>query len=119
MAACAPAFAQTSPFLPDALYKELASEISGDRAFETARALSHYHRTDGSQDFFKAAEWMRDAAVAAGLEDVKLVRQKWQGHGWSCTSGSAFIVEPERLKLGDYGELPLVIADQSRTTHVS
>jgi len=111
--------AQTSPFVPDPVFRELAGEISGDRAFESVRQLSHFHRTDGSRDFFKAAEWIRDAAVAAGLEDVKLVRQKWSGQGWSCDSGSAWIVEPERLKLGDYDELPLVIADHSRTTHVT
>jgi len=112
------AAAPTSPFLPDALFNELSSEISGDRAFESVRQLSHFHRTDGSRDFFQAAEWVRDAAVAAGLEDVKLVRQKWDGHGWSCASGSAWLVEPERIKLGDYGELPLVIADHSRTTQL-
>jgi hypothetical protein len=113
------AAAQTSPFLPDPLFRELADEISGDRAFESVRQLSHYHRTDGSRDFFAAAEWLRGAAVAAGLEDVKLVRQKWKGHGWSCSSGAAWIVEPERAKLGDYGEVPLFIADHSRTTHLT
>ncbi len=110
--------ALTSPFVPDALFRELAGEISGDRAFESVRHLSHFHRTDGSRDFWKAAEWIRDAALLAGLEDVKLVRQTWNGQGWSCDSGSAWIVEPERIKLGDYDDLPLVIADHSRTTHL-
>ncbi len=113
------AAAQTSPFLPDPLFRDLVGEISGDRAFESVRQLSHFHRTEGSRDFFAAAEWIRGAAEAAGLEDVKLVRQKWKGHGWSCLSGSAWLVEPERLKLGDYGDVPLVIADQSRTTHAT
>jgi hypothetical protein len=113
-----PAWAQSSPFLPDALYRELAGEISGDRAFESVRQLSQFHRTDGSSDFFKAAEWIRAAADAAGLEDVKLVRQRWEGHGWSCSSGSAWIVQPERIKLGDYAEVPLVVADHSRSTRL-
>jgi len=82
LGAPAAASAQTSPFLPDPLYHHLVNEISGDRAFESDRHLSHYHRTGGSRDFFAAAEWIRDAAVAAGLEDVRLIRQKWDGHGW-------------------------------------
>ena len=61
------AAAQTSPFLPDPLFRDLVNEISGDRGYETVRHLTHYHRTDGSRDFFAAAEWMRGAAVAASL----------------------------------------------------
>jgi hypothetical protein len=67
--------AQTSPFLPDPLYRQLVNEISGDRAFEQVRHLTHFHRTAGSRDFFAAAERIRGAAQAAGLEDVRLVKQ--------------------------------------------
>jgi peptidase M28-like protein len=111
--------AQTSPFLPDPLYSHLVNEISGDRAYENDRHLSHYHRTEGSRDFFAAAEWIRGAAEAAGLEDVRLIRQKWDGHGWSCSSGEAWLVAPETMKLADYGEVAVSIADNSRTTHVT
>ena len=114
-----PALAQTSPFLPDPLYRQLVDEVSGDRAFEAVRHLSHYHRTDGSRDFFAAAEWIRGAAEAAGLEDVRLIRQKWDGHGWSCSSGEAWLVAPETMKLADYGEVAVSIADHSRATHVT
>jgi hypothetical protein len=121
MAVLAPAFAsaQTSPFLPDPLFRHLVNELSGDRAFEYDRHLTHFHRTGGSRDFFAATEYIRGAAEAAGLEDVKLIRQKWDGHGWSCTSGEAWLVEPEEIKLAAYGEVAVSIADNSRTTHVT
>jgi peptidase M28-like protein len=115
----AAARAQSSPFLPDPLYRLLVNEISGDRAFENDRHLSHYHRTAGSRDFFAAAEWIRQAAVAAGLTDVRLVRQKYDGHDWSCLSGEAWLVAPEELKLAAYGEVAVSIADHSRTTHLT
>jgi hypothetical protein len=110
--------AQTSPFLPDPLFRHLVNEISGDRAYENVRRLSHYHRTGGSKDFFAAAEWIREQAALAGLEDVKLIRQRWDGHGWSCSFGEAWLVEPEEVKLAAYGEVAVSIADHSRTTHV-
>lgn len=110
--------AQTSPFLPDPTFRHLVNEISGDRAFEHVRRLTHYHRTDGSADFFAAAEAIRRAAVEAGLEDVRLVRQKWSGHGWSATSGEAWIVDPAE-KLAAYADVAVSIADHSRTTHVA
>jgi len=115
----AAAIAQTSPFLPDPLFRHLVNEISGDRAFENVRHLTHYHRTGGSRDFFAAAEWIRAAAEAAGLENVTLLRQKWDGHGWSCRSGEAWLLEPEELKLASYGEVAVSIADHSRTTHAT
>src|SRR5215510_9337037 len=114
-----PAAAQTSPFLPDRLQRDLVNEISGDRAYEYVRHLTHFHRTEGSRDFFAAVEYIRGAAEAAGLEDVKLVRQGWDGHGWSCRSGEAWLLEPEPRKLADYGEVAVSIADHSRTTHTT
>jgi hypothetical protein len=117
--AALPAAAQTSPFLPEPLFRHLVNEISGDRAFENVRQLSHFHRTGGSRDFFAAAAWIEQAARAAGLEDVKLVRQKWDGHGWSCRSGEAWLLEPEESKLAAFGEVAVSIADNSRTTHVT
>ena len=119
LAAPAAAFSQTSPFLPDARLRALVNEISGDRAYEHVRYLSHYHRTGGSRDFWKAAEYLRGAAAAAGLEDVKLVRQKWDGHGWSCRGGEAWLLDPQPLKLADYGEVAVSVADHSRTAHVT
>ena len=119
VAAATPAAAQTSPFLPDPLYRELANEISGDRAYEHDRVLTRYHRTGGSRDFFAAAEYIRAAAVDAGLEDVKLVRQKWDERGWSCRFGEVWLVAPEEVKLAAYGEVAMSIADHSRTTHVA
>jgi hypothetical protein len=119
VAAAAPGFAQTSPFLPDPLHRELVNEISGDRSYEYDRHLTHYHRTGGSRDFFAAAEYIRGAAVEAGLEDVRLIRQRWDEHGWSCRLGEAWLVAPPEVKLAAYGEVAVSIADHSRTTHVA
>lgn len=94
-----PSIAQTSPLLPDDRLGLLVNEISGDRSYEHVRHLSHFHRTGGSRDFWKAAEYRRDGAVAAGLEDVRLVRQKWDGHGWSCRGGEAWLLAAKPLKL--------------------
>jgi hypothetical protein len=119
LAASAPRLAaQGSPFVPEPVYRALVNELSGDRAFEYDRHLTHFHRTAGSRDFFAAAEYIRGAAAEAGLEDVKLVRQKWSGHGWSCRSGEAWLLDPE-IKLAAYGDVAVSIADYSRTTHVT
>ena len=50
---------------------------------------------------------------------MKLVRQKWDEHGWSCRSGEAWLLAPDELKLASYGDVAVSIADHSRTTHVT
>jgi len=119
LAAPGAARAQTSPFLPDRVHRDLVNEISGDRAFENDRWLTHYHRTGGSRDFFAAAEWIQKAAAGAGLQDVRLVRQQYKGHSWSCLGGDAWLVGPEPVRLASYGEVAVSIADNSRTTHTT
>jgi hypothetical protein len=109
--------AQSSPFVKEDVYQALRNELSGDRAFEYDRQLSHFHRTAGSRDFFKAAEVIRQAAVDAGMEDVRLVRQTWTGQSWSCTSAEAWLLDPPE-KLASYGDVRVSVADHSRTTHL-
>ena len=111
-------YGQTSPFLPEARYRALVNEISGDRAYENVRWLTHYHRTGGSADFFLAAEWIRKAAVDAGLEDVKLIRQTYREKSWSCQRAEAWLVAPDERKLADYREVAVSIADGSRSASV-
>ncbi|MEE8277781.1 MAG: M28 family peptidase, partial [Thermoanaerobaculia bacterium] len=111
--------AQTSPFLPDDLRRTLVNEISGDRSFEHVRQLTHFHRTGPGRDFWAATEYIRKSAKDAGLEDVRLIRQKWTGHPWTCESGEAWLLGPEPVKVADFGEVAVSIADHSRTTHVS
>jgi len=79
------------PALPAARERDLRR--SGLRA---GAAPLHFHRTAGSRDFFAAAERNSRSGAAAGLEEVRLVRQKWAGPAWSCRSGSAWLLGPRR-----------------------
>ena len=113
------AAAQTSPFLPDDLRRALVNELSGDRSFEHVRHLTHFHRTGPGRDFWDAAEYIRKSAKDAGLDDVRLIRQEWSGRPWTCKSGEAWLLGPEPVKLADFGEVAVSIADHSRKTHVT
>ena len=110
--------AQSSPFLPDDVWRALGNEMSGDRSFEHVRHLTHYHRTGPGRDFWAAADYIKEAAKDAGLEDVRLIRQEWDGRPWTCHSGEAWLLGPEPEKLADFGAVAVSIADHSRKTHV-
>src|ERR1044071_7668455 len=81
-----PAYAQTTPFLSDDEIRMITNEISGDRAFENIRWLTHWHRDSGMEGYFKAAEYVVGAAKEAGLEDVQFVEQTWPGHNYTARS---------------------------------
>ena len=112
--------AQTSPFLPDARLRALVNEISGDRAYEHVRQLSHYHRTGGSRDFCAGGR------VPAGRGRGGRPRGR---EARPAEVGRERLVVPPRRgvarstrepsKLADYGEVAVSIADNSRTTHVT
>jgi hypothetical protein len=120
LAPCArPARAQTTPFLTDAEIRMLANEISGDRAFEHIRWLSHWHRDSGMEGYFKAADYVMKAAKEVGLEEVRFVEQPLPGPNYTARAGELWVVEPVEVKLADIGEHAVFLADGSRDADVT
>ncbi|MGH7598316.1 MAG: M28 family peptidase [bacterium] len=111
--------AQTTPFLSDAEIRMLVNEISGDRAFEHARWLSHWHRDSGMEGYFKAADYVVQAAKDAGLQDVRFIEQKLDGRNYTARSAELWMVEPVELKLADIGEHNVYLADGSHDADVT
>jgi hypothetical protein len=105
--------AQTTAFLSDDDIRMLTNEISGDRAFETIRWLTHWHRDSGMDGYFKAAEYIQQAARDAGLEDVHFIEQPLEGRNYTARAGELWMVEPFALKLADIGEHAVYLADGS------
>jgi hypothetical protein len=114
-----PARAQTTPFLSDDEIRMLSNEISGDRAFETIRWLSHYHRDSGMEGFFKSAEHIQQLAKDAGLEDVRFVEQQLQGPAYTARAGELWMTEPVEVKLADIADAPVYLADGSHSADLS
>lgn len=106
--------AQTTPFISDEEIRMLSNEISGDRAFEHIRWLSHWHRDSGMEGFFKARDYVMQAAREAGLEEVRFIDQPLQGPNYTARSAELWMVEPVELKLADIGEHAVYLADMSR-----
>lgn len=111
--------AQTTPFLSDGEIRMLSNEISGDRAFEHIRWLSHWHRDSGMEGYFKAAEYVVKAAKEAGLTDVQFIEQPLPGVNYTARSAELWMVEPVELKLADFGEHAVYLADGSHDADVT
>lgn len=111
--------AQSTPFLSDEEIRMLSNEISGDRAFEHIRWLSHWHRDSGMEGYFKAADYVVGAAKEAGLEDVRFVEQPLPGVNYTARTAELWMVEPVEVKLADIGEHAVYLSDGSHDADVT
>jgi hypothetical protein len=111
--------AQTTPFLSDEEIRMLSNEISGDRAFEHIRWLTHWHRDSGMEGFFKARDYVMQAAREAGVDEVRFVEQKLEGPNYTARTAELWMVEPVELKLADIAEHAVYLADMSRDADVT
>ena len=106
--------AQTTAYLSDDEIRMLSNELSGDRAFEHIRWLTHWHRDSGMEGYFKAAEYVQSAAKEVGLEDVRFVEQPTDGsENYTARSAELWMVEPVEVKLADIGEHNVYLSDRS------
>ena len=114
-----PARAQTTSFLSEEEIRLLINEISGDRAFEHIRWLSHWHRDSGSEGYFKAVDYIFEQAKLAGLEDVKFIEQPLDRPSYKAVSAELWMVEPVEVKLADIGDCVLYLGDGSGDADVT
>src|SRR5512141_309755 len=95
LAIAAPAGAQTSPFLPDPIYRALVNEISGDISYEHVRYFTRFHRPMGGGEGYQAVEkYVEQKAREYGLEDVRVIRLKADGRSWSPRPSELWLIEP-------------------------
>ncbi len=111
--------AQTTPFINESEIDMLANELSGDRAFEHIRWLTHWHRDSGTEGYFKAADYVIQAAKEAGLTDVKFIEQPMEGANYTAKSAELWMTEPVEVKLADIGDHAVYLADGSHDADVT
>jgi hypothetical protein len=111
--------AQTYPLLERRLTDLISAEISGDAAYDHIRVLSNYHRPQGSDTLYVAAQYVERMARAAGLDDVTLIKQRSLRTLWNPGGSDLWIVgdPPERLASSLQNRIHL--ADRSRPADVT
>ena len=114
-----PVLGQSTPFLSEDQIRMLRNEISGDRAFEHIRALTTMgHRDSGMEGYFKAMDYVVEAARTNGLQDVSIIKQPLDGN-YTAKTAELWMIEPVELKLADIGDHAVYLADGSRDADVT
>lgn len=107
----------------------LAQEINGSIAKDTITELARYHRVQASSGFSRAAEYIASKAKEYGLEQVQVERFPADGQktyytlkstpGWEVRGAELWETAPRRVKVADYDEMRVALADYSQTADVS
>jgi hypothetical protein len=119
LATLLPCFSQETPFLNDSEIRMLINELSGDRSFEHIRVLTQWHRNSGMEGYFKAADYIIEAAKEVGLEDVKFIEQPLVGPNYTAVSAELWMTKPIEIKLADIGDHALYLSDGSHDADVT
>ncbi|WP_223636079.1 M28 family peptidase [Corallococcus sp. EGB] len=104
----APISPTTGLVLRDDVVRALIQESSGDRIHDGVQRLSLLAR-DSLDGYSEAAAWMKSAAEAAGLQDVRLEAMK-DGPQWRATRGELWVAGPHRYQVTSYADLPMSLA---------
>jgi hypothetical protein len=101
----------TGLVLRDEVVRALIQESSGDRIHDGVQRLALLSRDDQG-GYAEAAEWMKAAAQAAGLQDVRLEAMKDKPQ-WRATRGELWVAGPHRYRVTSYADLPMSLAGGS------
>ncbi|MCY1023185.1 M28 family peptidase [Pyxidicoccus sp. MSG2] len=95
----------TGLVLRDEVVRALIQESSGDRIHDNVQRISLLAR-DTQGGYAEAAGWMKAAAEAAGLQEVRLEAMK-DGPQWRASHGELWVASPHRHKVTSYADLPM------------
>ena len=118
-----------TPLLSDKEVGALAAEINGLIAKDTVTELARNHRVQASSGYAHAAEFIAAKAKEYGLEQVQVEHLTADGKktyytlkstpGWEAASGVLWETEPRRVKVADYEEMRVALADYSQSADVT
>ncbi len=112
--------AQTLTLVQPAHLDALHAEISGDAAYRHLRVLSQYHRPRGGSDaLMTVARYVEAEARAAGLADVRLIKQASTTRPWNARFADLQIVAPTPSRIASTLVNAVHLADYSRPADVT
>jgi aminopeptidase YwaD len=120
----------TVPLLAEKELRSLVNEISGERAQEYVRHITHFQRLQPSRGYHDAAEWVAEQARRFGLSQVEIAKYPTDNGtryyymsrtepAWDAQFAELWIVEPKEEKLTGFDEIPMSLAIMSRSCDVT
>jgi len=105
------------------LMSKASSEISGNLAKDFIAGISRFHRIQASPGFHEAVSFLKDVLAQMEYEPVlhefpadgkSVYLDGWRAPiGWEVSRGELKVVEPEKVDLGRYPDVPTLVVAHS------
>jgi len=114
----------TEKFLNDIL-----SVINGQRAWDWVAKISQYNRIQASNGYHDSLETIKEELVSLGFDDIEHFKSPADGettvwgypasYQWEIETGELWIIEPEKIKLCDFSDIPVSIVTHSKACDIT
>lgn len=112
--------AQDLPVLRPEYVRSISQEVSGDAAYEHVRFHTAFHKPRGGSDgLWEVARYFEQQARAAGLADVRIIKQASTSVPWNARLGELWIAGSAPERIASTLQTPLHLADNSRRADVT
>lgn len=125
---CSSLEAQEQPLADKDLIQALVQEVSGEIAYRYTVKISHFDRIQASQGWHDSAVWIMEELKRIGYEDATI--EGWPSNGstyyytyrtpigWQAESAELWMIEPEKVRLCSFEEVPLTLVKHSNAADV-
>ena len=114
----------TEKFLNDIL-----NVVNGQRAWDWVAKISQYNRIQASNGYHDSLETIKEELVTLGFDDIEHFKSPADGettvwgypasYQWEIETGELWIVEPEKIKLCDFNDIPVSIITHSKACDIT
>jgi len=119
----APVNSQSAYVVPKPLFDEIAAEYSGERALESVRGITQFHRIQASPGFSQAREWVVERLKRYGITELEVERfpsdgcTRYSTHigpmAWTVREGELWVEAPFRERLCRFSDQPVCLSTLS------
>ncbi|NQU85425.1 MAG: M28 family peptidase [Mariniphaga sp.] len=119
-------YSQLTPYyhwtlLPEDFQDEIIGEASGETALHHAIEMVGYQRNRPAEEYstvFREGKYVLDKLIEYGITNAKIERFEG-GKTWDGIKGELWEVSPNKVKLADYDDIVLMLAQGSKNTDVT
>ena len=109
--------------------KDILDVVNGQRAWDWVAKISQYNRVQASNGYHDSLEVIKEELINLGFDNIEHFKSPADGkttiwgskapYQWEIKTGELWIIEPERIKLCDFNDIPTSIVTHSKSCDVT
>ena len=107
---------------------DILSVVNGQRAWDWVAKISQYNRVQASNGYHDSLEVIKRELISLGFDDIEHFKSPADGettvwgyqapYQWEIETGELWVVEPEKIKLCDFNDMPVSIITHSKSCDI-